>query len=104
MAAEINHKQMMLPLFDYADFMVESSDKTTVARLEKLQERAVMYNNRSNGMEVAQLYDKYGIQSLVLRRREHHSCFMYRLGKKNVNLEIARPAINLRSNSKVHFK
>ena len=53
-------------------------------RLEKLQERAVMYidNNRSNGMEVAQLYDKYGIQPLVLRRREHHSCVRYRLSKK----------------------
>ena len=34
-------------------------------------------NNRSNGVEVAQLYDKYGIQPLVLRRREHHSCVMY---------------------------
>ena len=61
-------------------------------------------NNRSNGMEVAQLYDKYGIQPLVLRRREHHSCVMYILSKKNVNLEIARPSINLRSNSKIHFK
>ena len=29
---------------------------------------------------------------------------MYKLSKKNVNLEIARPAINLRSNSKIHFK
>ena len=98
--------QMILPLFDYADFMVESSGKAIVERLEKLQERAVMYidNNRSNGMEVAQLYDKYGIQPLVLCRREHHSCVMYILSKKNVNLEIARPSINLRSNSKIHFK
>ena len=48
---------MTLPFFDYADFMVESSGKTTVDYLEKLQERAVMYidNNRSNGMEIAQL-------------------------------------------------
>ena len=104
--AEVIYKQMILPLFDYADFMVESSGKTIVERLEKLQERAVMYidNNRSNGMEVARLYDKYGIQPLVLRRREHHSCIMYILSKKNVNLEIARPSINLRSNSKIHFK
>ena len=28
----------------------------------------------------------------------------YRLSKKNDNLEIARPAINLRSYSKIHFK
>ena len=104
--AEVIYKQMILPLFDYADFMVESSGKTIVERLEKLQERAVMYidNDRSNGMEVAQLYDKYGIKPLVLRRREHHSCVMYMLSKKNVNLEIARPSINLRSNSKIHFK
>ena len=41
--AEVIYKQMILPLFDYADFMVESSGKTIVERLEKLQERAVMY-------------------------------------------------------------
>ena len=49
---EVIYKQMILLLFDYADFMVDRSGKTTVIRLEKLQERAVMYidNNRSNGM------------------------------------------------------
>ena len=44
-------------------------------------------NVRFNGMEVAQLhvYHKYGIQPLVLCRRENHSCVMYRWSKKNVS-------------------
>ena len=51
--AEVIYKQMILLLFEYADFMVESSDKTTVDCLERLPERDVMYidNNMSNGMK-----------------------------------------------------
>ena len=49
----------------------------------------------SNGLEMEALYKEYGIQTLVLRRREHHSCVMYRLSKRNNNLELSR------SNSKV---
>ena len=32
---------MIIPLFDYADFMVESASKVKIAKLEKLQEKAL---------------------------------------------------------------
>ena len=35
------YKQMIIPLFDYADFMVEGASKVKIAKLEKLQEKAV---------------------------------------------------------------
>ena len=82
---------MILPLFAYADFMIESSGKTLVDRLERLQEKAIVLyvdNNNSNGLDIAGLYEKYGIQPLVLRRREHHSCVMYRLNKRSIYLEL----------------
>ena len=35
------YKQMIIPLFDYADLMVESASKVKIAKLEKLQEKAL---------------------------------------------------------------
>ena len=35
------YRQMIIPLFDYADFMVESASKDKIAKLEKLQEKAL---------------------------------------------------------------
>ena len=37
------YKQMILPLLDYADFMIESASPTSVFRLFDLQENAVKY-------------------------------------------------------------
>ena len=37
------YKQMILPLFDYANFMVEIASKPKIAKLEKLQEKALRY-------------------------------------------------------------
>ena len=36
------HKQMIIPLLDYADFLVESASKTKIEKLEKLQEKALI--------------------------------------------------------------
>ena len=100
------YKQMIIPLFDYADFMVESAPKPSIAKLEKLQEKALkcIENECQKKVDVDLLYGKYGIQHLCLRYREHISCFMYRQSKKPGMLDLDRPTINLRSNKKVKFK
>ena len=102
------YKQIIIPLFDYADFMVESAPKNSVAKLERLQEKALkcIENESQKKVDVGLLYGKYGIQSLCLRYREHISCFMYRHSKKLAmgTLVLDRPNINLRSNKKVKFK
>ena len=97
---------MILPLFDEADFMIESANRSKISRLDKLQEEAVLYVNNSfteNG-NVDYLYEKYGLQAFMLRRWEYHSCIMFRLSKMNINLDVERPDIHLRSRNKVRFK
>ena len=39
------YKQMILPLLDYADFIVESARKSKVEKSEKLEERALKFVN-----------------------------------------------------------
>ena len=97
---------MIIPLFDYADFMVESASKVKIAKLEKLQEKALkcIENTCQKRVDVHLLYGKYGIQPLCLRYREHISCFMYRQSKRAGIIDFVRPPMNLRSNKKVKFK
>ena len=37
---QVIYKQMILPLFDYADFMVESARNPIMDKLEELQEKS----------------------------------------------------------------
>ena len=100
------YKQMILPLFDYADFMVESASKQKIANLEKLQEKALRYvdNDSHSVKDISVLYQLYNVQTLALRYREHLSSLMYRYSKKHENLDCRRPTMNLRSSNKVKFR
>ena len=100
------YKQIIIPLFDYADFMVESASKVKIYKLEKLQEKALkcIENTCQKRVDVDLLYGKYGIQPLCLRYHEHISCLMYRQSKRAGAIDFVRPPMNLRSNKKVKFK
>ena len=100
------YKQTILPLVDYADFMIESTCPSTYEKLLKLQEKAISYidNNTNKTLSYDELLKIYNVQPLKLRWREHILCLMYRQSKKKKRLEIKRPRINLRSNNKVKFK
>ena len=100
------YKQMILPLLDYADFIIECGRKVKIDKLERLQERALKFvNNGLYGYEnISELYAVFNVQTLALRYREHICCFMYRQSKIDGNIEYRRPSINLRSNGKVKFK
>ena len=76
------YRQMIIPLFDYADFMVESASKGKIAKLEKLQEKALkcIENTCQKRVDVDLLYGKYGIQPLCLRYREHISDQLCNIG------------------------
>ena len=104
--AQVIYKQMILPLFDYADFMVESARKPKIDKLEKLQEKGIRYvdNDIHYTADIETLYRTYNIQKLFMRYKEHLSCIMYRYSKLSDKLEYKRPSINLRSNKKVKFK
>ena len=71
---------MIMPYFDYVDFVIDSAtkDKTDL---------------------------RYNLTSLYQRRVEHLLFFMYKFGKQNIdNLDIQRPKMELRSRNKVKFK
>ena len=97
---------MILPLIDYADFMIESTCYTTHKRLETLQEKAVKYidNSLNKKLTINDLNVLYNIQPLKMRWREHICCVMYRQSKLHAKLDRSKAYMNLRSNSKVKFK
>ena len=90
------YKQMILPHFDYAYFMVEIASKPKTAYLEKLQEKALRYvdNNSHSVKDIAVLYQLYNVQILALRYHEHLSSLMYRYSKKHENLDCHRLTMN----------
>ena len=100
------YKQTILPLIDYADFMIESTCPTNFNKLVKLQERAVQYidNNANETQESDNLCKLYNIQPMKLRWREHALCLMYRQSQMKHKIKTERSHRNLRSNKKVKFK
>ena len=100
------YKQTILPLIDYADFMIESTSQTVHNKLVALQERSVLCidNGTNSGMSLDELHTLYNVQPLKLRWREHILCLMYRQSKKRKLIDVARPRMNLRSHDKVKFK
>ena len=107
--ASLVYKVMVMPHFDYVDFVIDSAIKQKTDRLERLHKRAIrtieyeLIPGEKKEMEI--LYTRYNITSLYQRRVEHMLVFMYKIGKQNINkLQTQRPKIELRSKNKVKFK
>ena len=77
---------MILPLFDYADFMVESASKSKIEKLEKLQEKALRYveNDQQNVMNIDVLDAKYHVSPLSMGYRDDAYNIMYRQSKLHI--------------------
>ena len=108
--ASLIHKVMIMPHFDYVDFVIDSALKQkNPDRLERLHKRAIRTIEYElvpdKKKELGVLYVRYNITSLYQRRVEHMLVFMYKLGKQNINkLRTQRPKIELQSKNKVKFK
>ena len=103
------YKVMVMPHFDYVDFVIDSATKEKTDRLERLHKRAIRtveYSHDADQKEtLTVLLARYNLVSLYHRRIEHLLIFMYKLGKGKIeNLETQRPKIELRSKNKVKFK
>ena len=104
--ANIIYKQTIIPLFDYADFLIDSGPVYYRDRLSTLHEKAVSIidcnlHKRTNIMD---LEGYYNLKPPRRRRVEHHLAIMYRLSRGRQTLDTYRPDINLRSRKKVKFK
>ena len=100
------YKQAIIPLFDYADFLVEGGTRYYQEKLDCLHEKAlsIIDCKKHKNLEVCDLQILYGLNSIGQRRKEHHCAIMYRLSRRKDNLDQYRPKINLRSRKRVKFR
>ena len=104
--ANLVYKTHVLPMLDYADFLVDSGRMEKIDRLYNLQKRAlkVIDHKLHRDLDYDQLLTFYGLQRLKRRRENHHLVLMYRLKDDPSYLETYRPNIGLRNNAKIKFK
>ena len=103
------YKVMIMPHYDYVDFVIDSATKYKTNKLERLHKRAIRTIEYRLDMEnrktLDDLYSRYNLTSLYQRRVEHLLLFMYKISKDATkNIEFQRPKIELRSKNKVKFK
>ena len=103
--ANIVYKQTIVPLFDYADFLIESGQNIYIDRLHNQHSKAlhIIDCKQHEQYQDVDLERMYRLLPPTSRRREHHCAIMYRLSKLQNNLDHYRPTVNHRSTKKVKF-
>ena len=96
--ALIIYKVMIMPHFDYVDFVIDSATKEKTERLERLHKHAVRIIEYTHDIDSKEPYSNwlilYNLTSLYHRRIEHLLVFIYKMGKYNIeNLATQRPKI-----------
>ena len=100
---------MIMPHFDYVDFVLDSANKKCTDRLERLHKRAVWKVKYKTELEQKEVYDtllrSYNLTTLYFRTAEHLLTFMFKKSKSDMEiLNLPKPKIELRSKNKVKFK
>ena len=99
------YKQMILPLFDYAGFLLLSCNLGQKRELQRIQNssiRTCLLYNRIEHITIDRLHSEMRIVSLEQRRHMQCLNLMYRLSKKE--MYIKRTNVNTRGNRKKKFK
>ena len=104
--ANLIYKQTIVPLYDYADFLVESGQNAFIERLNTLHSKALrIIDGTTNKLaDDIQLEYAYRLLTPKTRRNEHHCAIMYRLSRTRGNLDLFRPKIALRNRNNVRFR
>ena len=102
----IIYKQVIIPLLDYADFLIDSGPAYLLRRIENLHEKALRLIDckTHKKADVHGLETMYRIDPPKKRRYNHHCAIMYRLSRQGGGLDKYRPPIRLRSRNKIKFK
>ena len=86
---------------DYGDFLIESGTKEKVERLDRLQTRIIRCIEKrfdvDKRKDLPELYRKYNLEPLEIRRKRNLVKLMYSESKKEVNIDMYRPQRVLRS-------
>ena len=100
------YKQTSIPLFDYADFLIESGQNKYITRFSDLYVKGVRIMDCNKHVHATDtvLEKEYGVLTPTVRRHEYHSAIMYRQCRVAENLDVYRPPMTLRSNTKIKFR
>ena len=106
--ALMTYKVMILPHFDYVDFVLDSATNESTDKLERLHKRAIRkieycldYRNKQKYEDVLVTF---GMTLLYQRRTEHLLTLMYKYKGDIIEIDPQRPKIELRSKNKVKLK
>ena len=95
--ASFIYKTCNRPVTEYADFLVDSCNKVSIDKLDRIQKRAIKIIDQSSHKDLTpkDLLVLYEIEDLVMRRKKHHLSLMYRHSQDCNNLDNYRPDISL---------
>ena len=100
------YKTCILPILDYADFLVDSGNFYNIDKFNSIQKRClrIIDNGQTHGATIHELMGQYRHTELVDRRSQHLLSLMYRHAQTESNLDNYRSEINLHNNRKIKFK
>ena len=83
-SAILIYKSMLLPYFDYGDIIYMFSSKNDLVKLERLQERCIKIDTKTNGkINMKQIRNTNKLPTLEKRRKCHLNNFMFK-NKNNI--------------------
>ena len=102
------YKVMILPHFDYVDFIVDSATNECTEKLECLHKRAIrkieLHQNQNQKLDYNTVLRSFGLTTLYQRRAKHLLTFIFKYKGEIVKLDPQKPKIELRSKNKVKLK
>ena len=102
------YKVMIIPHFDYGDYIIDSGTQCKIDELERIQERIVYtieYKyNIDKREDIDKLKNRYNIEKLYIRRKRNLLKKMFGYSHNRENIDYYRPERILRSKHKIKLK
>ena len=106
--ALLTYTVMILPHFDYVDFILDSATNENTNKLERLHKRALrkieLCTDYTQKAEYTKILKEYGLTTLYQRRAEHLLAFVFKYKNDIIAIDPQKPKIELRSKNKVKLK
>ena len=104
------YKTLIMCHMDYGDFVIDSGVQANIDKLDRLQVRTIRCIEYRLGvdkrMNLPELYHRYNLEPLQVRRKRNLLKLMYNESKNHANIDLYRPSMVLRSakNVKMNHK
>ena len=101
------YKVMIRPHMEYGDLVVDLASKKHIDKLERLQEKGLRlteYQAPGKKNDISKLKLEFRVEDLSIRRKRSLLRLMYRQSKDDVNRDIIKKGMILRSDKKIKLK